>query len=80
MSEVKLLALYLTILSGFGHFFVYDPKTLAIAMTAVGFTEPKLAEISRSEHQGLTDIESHGQVVGAELNEFETMVMEARKT
>lgn len=64
---------------GFGHIFVYDPKTLGIAMTAAGFVEPQLKEISESTHPALGDIESHGKVVGNDLNAFETMVMEARK-
>jgi SAM-dependent methyltransferase len=63
----------------FGHIFVYDPKTLAIAMTAAGFADPQVKEISKSSHPELSGIESHGKVIGEDLNAFETMVMEARK-
>ena len=63
----------------FGHIFVYDPKTLAIALKAAGFIEPQLRAIGQSEIPTLANLETHGQVVGEDLNEFETMVMEARK-
>lgn len=64
---------------GFGHIFVYDPKTLGIAMTAAGFADPEVKEISQSAHPALAGLESHGKVIGEDLNAFETMVMEARK-
>jgi len=60
-----------------GHRFLYDPETLEIAAREAGFDHVSWWEPGQSGDPNLTGIESHGQVVGEELNRFETLVMEA---
>ncbi|MBI3876816.1 MAG: methyltransferase domain-containing protein [Verrucomicrobia bacterium] len=63
----------------FGHYFVYDPDTLRLALEKAGFTSVRQCEIGQSEDEQLRGIESHGHVIGEDLNRFETMVMEATR-
>jgi predicted SAM-dependent methyltransferase len=61
----------------FGHFFVFDPITLRKALTDAGFTEITEWEPGKSNDPEISNIESHGKIVGDDINRFETMVMQA---
>lgn len=70
----------------FGHRFIYDKRTLRNSLRKSGFTEPHYFPVGKSEDEALRNIESHhksyqslGYVGGEDLNEFETMVLEASK-
>jgi predicted SAM-dependent methyltransferase len=64
----------------FGHYFVYDPETLGRAFELAGFSGVRQTEVGESEDQNLRNLESHGNIIGDEMNRFETMVFEAVKT
>ncbi len=63
----------------FGHQFLYDPETLSRALTSVGFRSIRTTPVGRSDDPALDGIDSHGKVVGEELNRYVTMVYEASK-
>ena len=68
-----------TMLSGFGHRFVYDLATLMEALENAGFDSIIVCESGKSEDPVLRNIEWHGKVIGEEWNAFESIVVEARK-
>jgi predicted SAM-dependent methyltransferase len=61
----------------FGHYFCYDPKTLEFALTDTGFDCFRMCRPAESSDPDLCGIESHGDVVGSELDSYETMICEA---
>jgi predicted SAM-dependent methyltransferase len=61
----------------FGHRFLYDPETLEMAAREVGFDQCSWWEPGESDDPNLAGLESHGRIVGEEINRFETLVMEA---
>ena len=63
----------------FTHQFVYDPESLQHAMKRAGFTSVEPVQIGLSADENLTGLEHHGRIVGDTINEFETMIFEARK-
>lgn len=63
-----------------GHQFLYDRATLELAMARAGFTDLRWCRPGESEDPQLRGIESHQQCYDVEgINDFETMVIEARK-
>ena len=64
----------------FTHQFVYDPESMLHAMQLAGFASIEPVQIGRSADENLTALEHHGRIVGDTINEFETMIFEARKT
>jgi SAM-dependent methyltransferase len=62
-----------------GHKFLYDYRTLAGALTDLGFKELRRYSPGESNDHNLKGIESHHKVIGEENNNFETMVIEAVK-
>ena len=63
----------------YGHRFLYDERTLSGALRASGFVDMRRYEPGESDDDRLRNLESHGQVIGDEMNRFETMVVEAVK-
>ncbi len=64
-----------------GHQFIYDRETLSAAMEQAGFVDVVRHASGESDDENLRGIERHGKVVGnEEMNRFETMVLEARRT
>jgi len=64
----------------FGHQFLYDRPTLQSVMEEAGFIDFNSYTPGESADESLRGIESHGKVVGnEEMNQFETMVMEAKR-
>jgi predicted SAM-dependent methyltransferase len=60
--------------------FVYDRATLRHVLERAGFVDVTERQPGRSPIADLNNVESHGRVVGdPEINEFETMTMEALK-
>lgn len=64
-------------LSNFGHRFVFDARTMTLALEAAGFTSVERCEIGISRHDGLSGLERHALSIGEDMNQFETMVYEA---
>jgi SAM-dependent methyltransferase len=64
---------------GFGHYFVYDPSTLADALKASGFSDVTSFEPGKSNLPELSGLEHHATIIGDEFNQFETMVLQATK-
>jgi len=62
-----------------GHLFVYDPPTLRDALERAGFTNVTEHAPGISEDDHLRGLESHGKQIGDDLNNFETMVLEATR-
>ena len=63
----------------FGHYFVFDPETMEFSLKEAGFVDIKPCEIGKSSDPNLTNIESHAKIIGADMNEFETMIFEATR-
>lgn len=63
----------------FGHYFIYDPTTMRYALERCGYTNIRTMKSGHSEVDALRNIENHGRVVGADLDEFETFITEADK-
>jgi len=64
-------------LSNFGHRFVFDERTMKLALETAGFTAVQRCPIGQSEHADLCGLERHGLSIGDDMNDFETMVVEA---
>jgi predicted SAM-dependent methyltransferase len=63
----------------FGHHLVYDAQTLEASLATAGFVQITAMKPGKSDDPQITGVEHHGQVIGDELNQFETMVFEAVK-
>jgi predicted SAM-dependent methyltransferase len=64
------------IMSNFGHRFVYDESTLRLALANCAFRDVVRQPVGLSCVPELCVIEIHGLAIGAEMNEYETMVLE----
>ena len=62
-----------------GHRFIYDFEMLQITLSAAGFSEIVRCEPKTSKDLHLCGLERHGTLLGDEFNEYETIVVEARK-
>lgn len=62
-----------------GHRFIYDRRTLGETVKKIGFIDVRFHQAGKSTDVCLRNIESHGFVLGEEINRFETMVVEAVK-
>jgi predicted SAM-dependent methyltransferase len=62
-----------------GHKFIYDYKTLKSLLNKCGFIDIERYEAGESYDENLRDVESHGRVIGDDLNILESMVVEAMK-
>jgi SAM-dependent methyltransferase len=63
----------------FGHQAIYDFILLSAMVRDVGFEDVKEYPPGVSDCEVLRGIEMHGKAVGEDINEYETMVLEARK-
>ena len=64
-----------------GHQFLYDRTTLLASLAEAGFVEAAFTVPGQSEHQHFRGVEGHGDFLGEEeINRFETMVVEARRS
>jgi predicted SAM-dependent methyltransferase len=61
-----------------GHQFIYDSQTLRHALLSVGFVDVEERPVGLSDSPELVGVERHMRLA-AEFNEYETMVLEARK-
>jgi predicted SAM-dependent methyltransferase len=62
-----------------GHRFLYDEAELIRLIQSAGFTTISQAPVGKSDYAQLVKIEQHAKFYGNEMNEFETMVLEATK-
>jgi predicted SAM-dependent methyltransferase len=62
-----------------GHQFLYDEPALAALLRAGGFGEVRRYAPGESEQPELSGLEMHHIVIGQAANNFETLVLEARK-
>ena len=63
-----------------GHQFLYDAATLKMTLQKAGFADCQDYRPGSSDDPNLRGIESHGKTIGNEdINQFECMVVEARK-
>jgi hypothetical protein len=62
-----------------GHRCLYDYETLTGVLLRAGFARLTPCEIGESQHAALRGMERHGALTGVELNQLETMVVEADK-
>jgi predicted SAM-dependent methyltransferase len=63
-----------------GHMFLYDEDTLRSTLLDAGFVDIRRMPFGESDDPTLRGLERHGAVVGSQdMNEFETMVLEASK-
>ena len=64
-----------------GHRFLYDSDLLKTLMEQAGFVEIKSCIPGQSSDEHLTGIEAHGKTIeDEELNQFETFVLEGRRS
>jgi len=62
-----------------GHQFIYDEKTLSNAMQEVGFENIEKESPQHSNDNNLTNIDGHEKISGSDINNFETLTIEALK-
>jgi SAM-dependent methyltransferase len=62
-----------------GHQFLYDADTMADALRRAGFAETVQCCPGDSAHAALMNVDGHAQVIGAEFNELESLIIEAVK-
>ena len=63
-----------------GHRFIYDRANLEASFREAGFEALEWCAVGESSHQGLRNLEHHGDASGsARWNIFETMILEGRK-
>lgn len=62
-----------------GHIFLYDQRTLIRLIEAAGFHDLAVFAPGNSNDPVLRNLEDHGKEVGEEINQFETIVVEAQK-
>jgi len=67
------------IVTNFEHRFVFDRKTLAACLSASGFNDLMWMDVGVSTNPDLQGMERHGDYIGEEMNQFETMVIEATR-
>jgi hypothetical protein len=63
---------------GWGHRFIFDRQALGDLLKVVGFSRSAFVEIGQSVDLEFRDIEFHGEMIGREINCYETMVVEAQ--
>jgi predicted SAM-dependent methyltransferase len=62
-----------------GHRFIYDIEMLSLTLEDAGFVDIKRVQPKQSDDPHLRNLESHWKIIGDEFNNFETIVVEARK-
>jgi len=62
-----------------GHCFLYTQDELSAALRRAGFEQVTSVSVGKSQHDALRGIEQHWRFYGVEMNEYETLVMEASK-
>jgi predicted SAM-dependent methyltransferase len=62
-----------------GHQFLYDENTLTVSFRKAGFIQVDRCSPRKSVHWPLVNIDSHGEVIGEEFNELESLILEAIK-
>jgi predicted SAM-dependent methyltransferase len=62
-----------------GHRFIYDEQTLRHALTYAGFVDVERRRVGESEDPNLSGLERH-LAEAPEFNEYETLVLEARRS
>lgn len=69
------------IFHGWGHVFIYDYETLAQLLEPIGFENVQAYQPSQSDDIHLQNIEQHGLVIqNEEMNQYETLVVEAQRS
>ena len=63
-----------------GHQFIYDFPTLSASLKEAGFVGVRACAPGESLSPALRGLEAHGRQIGAEWNDFETMVIEAQRS
>lgn len=61
----------------YGHKFLYDSKSLSAIMREAGFGDVKQYSPGESDFNQLIGLESHNKMIGDDINQFETMILEA---
>ena len=64
---------------GFHHRFIHDPKSLKYLLEKNGFVDFSVESIGKSSCTELNGLEQHAAEIGEKNNQFETLVLEARK-
>jgi predicted SAM-dependent methyltransferase len=62
-----------------GHRFLYDQQTLGSAARAAGFREVQFKRHRESDHPALADVERHIDIIGRDIDEYVTMIVEVTK-
>jgi SAM-dependent methyltransferase len=62
---------------GYGHQFLYDIRSLMAITKEAGFIEPRIFKPNESDDIHLSHLESHANLIGNDMNNFETMVLQA---
>ena len=79
VTECKDVFVINNFFQSWGHRFLYDEATLCHTAHAAGFWDIKFCKPGDSEDPVLRNLESHGNEITEEINQFETIVLESRK-
>jgi len=62
-----------------GHLFIYDFKSLRVALKLTGFSSIVECKSGQSSDKNFLGLDSHSKVIGEDFNLLETLVIEAKK-
>ena len=62
-----------------GHQFLYDRQTLKSALESVGFRDVRFLRHNESDDPELRNVERHIYLIGSDIDEYVTMIVEATK-
>src|SRR5262245_6846979 len=62
-----------------GHQFLYDRQTLKSALESVGFRDVRFLHHNESDDPELRNVERHIYVIGSDIDEYVTMIVQASK-
>jgi hypothetical protein len=63
----------------YGHRFIYDERTLVASLAAAGFADIVRGQTCRSDDPQFRNVDQHWKLLGRDMNELESMVVEATK-
>ena len=68
-----------TYFRAWGHQFLYDRQTLKSALESVGFRDVRFLRHNESDDPELRNVERHIYVIGSDIDEYVTMIVQASK-
>jgi hypothetical protein len=68
-----------TYFHAWGHQFLYDNQSLQSALESVGFRNVRFLRHNESDDPELRNVERHIYLIGSDIDEYATMIVQASK-